>query len=130
MPARLTVRRPSPTTVCFTVSNAPSRRTWPAKLAFCAEVLLRILVFIFILLVDAAKLRHSFLAENGLLGLGSDVWSTFLGSFACRIADQYGWSIVASVSALLIYAVWRKGYTGVSVPLQNAQLLHLWRWLT
>ncbi|KAL1986201.1 hypothetical protein VTN96DRAFT_6716 [Rasamsonia emersonii] len=115
MPARLTVRRPSPTTVCFTVSNAPSRHTWPAKLAFCAEVLLRILVFIFVLLVDAAKLRHSLLAENGFLGLGSDVWSTSLGSFACRIADRYGWSIIAGVSALLIYAVWRKGYTEESL---------------
>ncbi|KAL1971262.1 hypothetical protein VTN77DRAFT_214 [Rasamsonia byssochlamydoides] len=112
MPARLTVRRPSPTTVCFTVSNAPSRHTWPAKLAFCAEVLLRILVFIFVLLVDAAKLRHSFLVENGLW---NDIWSTALGGFACRVADHYGWSIIAGVSALLIYAVWRKGYTEESL---------------
>jgi phosphatidylinositol glycan class H protein len=130
MPTRLTVRRPSPSTVCFTVSNAPSRRTWPAKLAFCVELLLRILVFTFVLLVDAAKLRHAVLADNGLLDLANYMWSTSLGAFACHLADQYRWSVVAGVSAVLIYAVWRKGYTGGFLPLRNVQVLKEQPWLT
>jgi phosphatidylinositol glycan class H protein len=112
MPTRLTVRRPSPTTALFTVSNAPSRRTWPAKIGFCVEVLLRILVFISVLLLDASKLRHSVLLEDGGFGIANDVWVTSVGSLACRVADQYTWSVVAGLSAALIYAVWRKGYTG------------------
>lgn len=112
MPARLTVRRPSPTTAQFTVSNAPSRRTWPAKIGFCAEVFLRIFIFISVLFLDASKLRHSVLLNDGGFAIAKDVWATPIGSLACRIADQYPWSVVAGLSTVLIYAVWRKGYTG------------------
>lgn len=108
MPAHLYVRRPSPTTVCFTVSNAPSRQTWSAKLAFAVEILLRAVIFALVLLTDAAKLRH---LDLGILR-GRIDWTTGVGRMAARLADRYHWSIVAGASAVLIYAVWRRRYTG------------------
>ncbi|KAL2008131.1 hypothetical protein VTN00DRAFT_8113 [Thermoascus crustaceus] len=115
MPARLTVRRPSPTTVCFTVSNAPARCTIPSKLAFCLQVLLRALVFACVLLVDAAKLRHSIFTRNGSVVPWEDVWSSAIGSFACQVSDRYSWWVIAVLSPLVIYGVFRKGYTEESL---------------
>ncbi|KAL1989525.1 hypothetical protein VTN49DRAFT_6722 [Thermomyces lanuginosus] len=111
MPAHLYVRRPSPTTVCFTVSNAPSRQTWSAKLAFAVEILLRAVIFALVLLTDAAKLRH---LDLGILR-GRIDWTTGVGRMAARLADRYHWSIVAGASAVLIYAVWRRRYTEESL---------------
>ncbi|CRG92532.1 hypothetical protein PISL3812_09593 [Talaromyces islandicus] len=115
MPARLAVRRPSPTTASFTVSNAPSRRTWPAKLAFGVEIIIRVLGFISILLVNVATLRHSTVFEYQGLGIPPDLWLTKFGSLACQVADRYPYSIVAGVSTVLMYLVWRKGYTEESL---------------
>jgi phosphatidylinositol glycan class H protein len=113
MPARLAVRRPSPTTASFTASNAPSRRTWPAKLAFGVEIIIRVLGFISILLVNVATLRRSIVFEYQGLGIPADLWLTNVGALASQIADRYPYSIVASVSTVLMYLVWRKGYTGM-----------------
>lgn len=113
MPARLAIRRPSPTTASFTVSNAPSRRTWPAKLAFGVEIIIRVLGFVSILLVNVATLRRSVLFEYQGLGIPADLWLTNVGALACQIADGYPYSIIAGVSTVLMYLVWRKGYTGM-----------------
>jgi phosphatidylinositol N-acetylglucosaminyltransferase subunit H len=113
MSPRLTVQRPSPTTVLFTASNAPARRTWSSKLAFGVEVLLRVVGFISVLIVDLAKIRHFIIARNDGWGVDPEFWATSVGSLSCRIADQYTWPAVAIASAIVIYAVWRKGYTGL-----------------
>jgi phosphatidylinositol glycan class H protein len=115
MPTRLAVRRPSPTTASFTVSNAPSRRTWPAKLAFGVEIIIRVLGFIAILLVNAATLRRSIVFEYQGLGIPPDLWLTNVGALAWHIADSYPYKIVAGVSIVLMYLVWRKGYTGTQL---------------
>lgn len=111
MPAHLYVRRPSPTTVCFTVSNAPSRQTWSAKLAFAVEILLRAVFFVLVLMTDAAKLRH-FVSPDFDILQGRIDWTAGVGGMAARLADRYHWSVIAGASALLIYAVWRRRYTG------------------
>ncbi|KAH8695430.1 putative phosphatidylinositol N-acetylglucosaminyltransferase [Talaromyces proteolyticus] len=115
MPAHLSVRRPSPTTASFTVSNAPSRQTWPAMLAFGVEVLLKALGFISVLLVNITKLRRSVFAEDCSWGIPTEWWSTKTGATACRVADHYPYSIVALASAVTLYLVWRKGYTEESL---------------
>lgn len=115
MSPRLTVQRPSPTTVLFTASNAPARRTWSSKLAFGIEVLLRILGFLSVLLVNFAKVRRFITTNDGNWGVSSELWTTSVGSLTCRIADHYTWPIVAVASALITYAVWRKGYTGLFI---------------
>lgn len=112
MPTRLVVRRPSPTTASFTVSNAPLRQTWAAKLAFGVEIIIRVLGFISIILVNVAKLRRSVVFDYEGLGIPADLWLTNVGSLACQVADRYPYSIVATVSTGLMYLVWRRGYTG------------------
>lgn len=122
MSPRLTVQRPSPTTILFTVSNAPARRSWSSKLVFGIEVLLRILGFFSVLILDIAKIRrHIIVRDNGNWVVELGFWSTGLGSFICRIADQYTWPVIAIASATIMYLVWRKGYTGefLSLPLSD-----------
>ncbi|EED19476.1 phosphatidylinositol N-acetylglucosaminyltransferase, putative [Talaromyces stipitatus ATCC 10500] len=115
MSPRLTVQRPSPSTVLFTASNAPARCTWSSKLAFGIEVLLRIVGFLLVLLVNFAKVRHFISITDGDWGVSPELWATKVGSLACRIADYYTWPIVAIASAILTFAVWRKRYTEESL---------------
>ncbi|KAL1954275.1 hypothetical protein VTO42DRAFT_1461 [Malbranchea cinnamomea] len=114
MPTRLSVCRPSPATVQFTVSNVPSRTTFSSKLAFYLEVFLRFAVFTSVLLVDLAKLRGLVFYGSGLVPWDS-VWSSAIGGLASRIADSRGWLVVGLCSAVAFYLVFRKGYTEESL---------------
>ncbi|KAJ5574087.1 uncharacterized protein N7459_008514 [Penicillium hispanicum] len=115
MPGRLRIRRPSPTTVSFTVSNAPRRSNSPAKILFGLQILLRALLFCCVIFVGVIRLRrHIF--EN-------DVWTTCcrfissspLGSHVFSLVDTYNpWGMTV-VSALVIYGVFRRGYTEESL---------------
>ena len=114
MPVRLLSRRPSPTTVSFTVSNASRRTSTPARILSLLQTLLRVLVFLFVHIIDLAKLRHSFFQGDGPFLPWSTIWSTPWGALACRIADAYSYGFVAVASTVMIYGVFRKGYTGIS----------------
>lgn len=122
MPPRLTVQRSSPTTVLFTASNAPARCTWSSKLAFGIEVLLRGLGFLSVVIVNLVKFRRFITTTDGNWGVSPELWTTSAGSLTCRIADHYTWPIVAVASAIVTYAVWRKGYTGSFI---SARLIRL-----
>lgn len=113
MPVYLILRRPSPTTVSFTVSNASKHTNTPAGVLFYLQILLRALLFLCIVFCDIAKVRHSFFHEDGSLVRWTAVWSSPLGSFVCRIVDAYTSGVVALLSILLLYCVFRKGYTGI-----------------
>ena len=82
---------------------------------FGIEVLLRILGFLSVLVVNLVKARHLITTTEGDWGVSPELWATNLGSFTCRIADHYTWPIVAVASAIVTYAVWRKGYTGTFI---------------
>ncbi|PGH12013.1 hypothetical protein AJ79_04522 [Helicocarpus griseus UAMH5409] len=116
MPSRLSIHRPSPTTALFTVSNASPRRTITSKLLFCLEILLRILLFAFVLLVNAACARHLLFPpdSNGVIPWG-DVWASKVGVLACRIADRQSLQPIGAASVLVGYMVIRKGYTEESL---------------
>ncbi|PKX88584.1 PIG-H family GPI synthesis protein [Aspergillus novofumigatus IBT 16806] len=115
MPVHLILRRPSPTTVSFTVSNASKHTSTPARVLFYLQILLRALIFLCIVFCDIAKVRHSFFHEDGSLVRWTAVWSSPLGSFVCRIVDAHRSGVVALVSILLLYCVFRKGYTEESL---------------
>lgn len=115
MPLHLISRRPSPTTASFTVSNASRRTSTASKLFFYLQFLLRGIVLAGVLFLQAARLRRGSFVEDGSLVPWTAVWSSPLGSFVCRIADTYNFSGIALVSALVIYGVLRKGYTGSSL---------------
>lgn len=111
MPSYLTIRRPSPTTVSFMVSNAPLRSTLSAKVIFYAGTFLRIVVGFCVLLIDAAKVRNNLFLHNGLVSW-EDFWTTATGHGACRVADWLDWRVVVIGSGILFYLIFRKGYTG------------------
>ncbi|GES61858.1 phosphatidylinositol N-acetylglucosaminyltransferase [Aspergillus terreus] len=115
MPGRLTLRRPSPTTVSFTVSNASRHTSTPAKILFYFQILLRAVIFAFVVFLNIAALRHSFFNHDGLFVRWPAVWASPLGSYVCRIADTYTTWTVALVSAIVVYGVFRKGYTEESL---------------
>ncbi|PYI25652.1 phosphatidylinositol N-acetylglucosaminyltransferase [Aspergillus indologenus CBS 114.80] len=115
MPGRLILRRPSPTTVSFTVSNASRHTSTPAKVLFYLQVLLRVLSFFCVLLLDVAKLRHSSYIQEARWIPWAAVWSTPVGASVCRYADRYSYPVVGLVSAIVMYGVFRKGYTEESL---------------
>ena len=113
MPVRLLVRRPSPTTVSFTVSNARDSSGPYARLLFFLQTLLRALCFCYVLLASSAKLRHVFFAENGSILRWEDLWASQLGSFVCRIVDSSNLGVLLVLNAVAIYAVFQKECTGM-----------------
>lgn len=113
MPGRLILRRPSPTTVSFTVSNASRRTSTPAKLLFYLQILLRALVFAYVVFLNIARQRKLLFYQDGSFLRWTAIWSSPLGSHVCRIADAYSPVVVALGSAIVIYGVFRKGYTGM-----------------
>ncbi|OJZ89350.1 hypothetical protein ASPFODRAFT_58074 [Aspergillus luchuensis CBS 106.47] len=115
MPSRLILRRPSPTTVSFTVSNASRRTSTPAKAFFYLQNLLRAVIFFCVLLLDAAKFRRTFFMEDGSWIRWTTIWSSALGISVCRIADAYSSAVVVLASAIVFYGVFRKGYTEESL---------------
>ncbi|KAL4944480.1 hypothetical protein BDV06DRAFT_210202 [Aspergillus oleicola] len=115
MPLHLISRRPSPTTASFTVSNASRHTSTAAKLFFYVQFLLRGIIFAGVLLLHAARFRHAFFIEDGRFVPWTAVWSSPLGSVVCRIADTYNFIGIALVSALVLYGVFRKGYTEESL---------------
>ncbi|KAJ5793914.1 hypothetical protein N7457_000513 [Penicillium paradoxum] len=86
MPGRLKVHRPSPTTVSFTVSNAPQRSSSPPKFYSVSEC--------------CCAQSSSFVP---------------FGSKLCRFVDSYNPLAIAVVSALVIYGVFRRNYTEESL---------------
>ncbi|KAJ5105970.1 hypothetical protein NUU61_003317 [Penicillium alfredii] len=115
MPGRLRVRRPSPTTVSFTVSDAPQRDSSPAKILFGLQILLRAILFFCVIFVGIARLRGSFFQENGRYVRWTEVWSSPLGLSVCRVVDAYNPWAVAATCALVIYGVFWRGYTEESL---------------
>ncbi|KAJ5722508.1 hypothetical protein N7488_000543 [Penicillium malachiteum] len=115
MPGRLRVRRPSPTTVSFAVSNAPQRSNSPTKILFGFQILLRALLFCCVILVGLVRLRHiSYEADVKIIPWQA-VWETALGSQLCHLVDPYNPWVVTAVCAVVVYGVFRRGYTEESL---------------
>ncbi|KAJ5103562.1 hypothetical protein N7532_004091 [Penicillium argentinense] len=115
MPGRLRIQRPSPTTVSFTVSNAARRSNSPAKIFFGLQILLRALLFCCVILATAARIRHFFLLENGRILQWKLIWASPLGAHICRLVDSYNPWAMAAVNTLIVYGVFRRGYTEESL---------------
>ncbi|EEH08511.1 conserved hypothetical protein [Histoplasma capsulatum G186AR] len=115
MPVRLSIQRPSPTTALFTASNASVRSTITSKALFFIEIVLRILLFAVVLLLNGALIRDYILTlDDGIIHWDA-VWSSAIGALACRMADWQGWQFTCPVSAVLVYIIFRRGYTEESL---------------
>jgi len=112
-PTHLTIRRPSPTTVSFTASNAPLRTSLSLHVIFYSTILLRVLLGLSVLLITVAKITDTprlidvWRYEKPLLG-GS------LGRLATSVADRISWRVLIPTTTAIIYVVFRKGYPGKS----------------
>lgn len=108
-----TIISPSISTISYTVSNAsplstPSSRVWSVLGHLC-----RILLCLFILAIDLAKLD----SVSDLQLLPVDIVSfqnSLPGRFALSTANATDWRIVAAGSLVLIYLCLKKAYTGES----------------
>lgn len=124
MPGRLEVQRPSPTTVSFTVSNAPQRSNSPAKILFALQLLLRALLFLCVIGVGITLLRHAiFHGDSGRISWPL-VWSSALGSKLCHLVDSYNPLAIGAVGSLVMYAVFRRNYTGMSGIMRQTGSVH------
>ncbi|KAJ5155918.1 hypothetical protein N7492_008721 [Penicillium capsulatum] len=115
MPGRLRFRRPSPTTVNFTVSDAPRRSSPPAKIFFGIQILLRAVLFCCVILVLVARLWRSYFDHDDGLIRWQEVWGSPLGSHVCQLVDTYNPWTLGIISALVVYGVFRRGYTEESL---------------
>ncbi|KAI9870175.1 MAG: hypothetical protein M1830_004566, partial [Pleopsidium flavum] len=109
-PTHLTIRRPSPTTVSFTASNAPLRTSLSAQVIFYSTILLRLLLGLAVLLVTGAKVSDT----PHLLAVWKHDRSLLGGSFghlAASVADGISWRILLPSTIAIIYIIFRKGYT-------------------
>ncbi len=110
-PTRLTTRRPSPTTVSFTASNAPLRASLSARVIFYLTILLRVLLGVSVLLITASKASnsppfHRIRAHRAISLEGSNA------RFTVFIAERISWRILIPSALAIIYIVFRRGYTG------------------
>lgn len=113
MAGSLHVQRPSPTTVSFTVSNASRRSNTPAKILFGLQILLRAILLCCVIFVAVARLRHYLFEKNSRIIHWQDVCLGPLASKVCHLADTYNPWVITAVSALVVYGVFRREYTGM-----------------
>lgn len=113
MAGRLRVRRPSPTTVSFTVSNAPRRANTPAKILFGLQILLRALLLIGVIVIGVAKSQRIFPDINRWAPSWQPLWSSLNGTYVSQLVDSYNPWLIAGACAVVVYGVFRRGYTGM-----------------
>ena len=110
-PTHLTIRRPSPTTVSFTASNAPLRTSLSAHVIFYLTIFLRILLGLSVLLITAAKVSDNS-RFHGVRVHEAAILGGSIARFAASVADKFSWRILIPTTFTIIYVVLRKAYTG------------------
>jgi phosphatidylinositol glycan class H protein len=104
----LTVRRPSPTTISFTVSNATRRSSLGAKMVFYLAVALRIITCSSVLLALGAKAYSNYLYPPSSW-LVSSVPAGLL-----VIASRAQWELLLPTTVILLFFSLRRFHTGTS----------------
>jgi hypothetical protein len=107
----LTMYSPSSTTISYTVSDAPPRSTRLSRILFLLSNVFRLLLCLFVLAVDFAKLHSIFTLQQWPVDVTS-LQDNVPGRLAFNIAKILDWRFVASGSFLVLYFCLRKGHTG------------------
>ena len=113
MRTHLTVRSPSPTTVLYSVSNAPPRKTFTANLILYLTILARstlVLSTLILLIIRYQQEKPSTAAETGLVSLG--VWLCSVVPILERLAIGTTWLIVTPTSLLVLFLCFRRFHRG------------------
>lgn len=73
------------------------------------------MLFCCVIVVGITRLRGHFFEKGNLFIISwEDIWSSPLGAQVCCRVDSYNPWVIAVVSALVLYGVFRRGYTGKS----------------
>ena len=125
-PIHLNTRRPSPTTVSYTASNAPPRNTITAHVSFFLALLFRVYVGIFALLVVITKSQCRTPAPDHLPSeYECSIWLPLQSPMVNHIAFQNSWQVLIPVSLVIYFLVFRRFHTGIASRLLSLQLLSL-----
>lgn len=107
----LTIKRPSPTTVLYTVSTRSSNKTLAARIRRVLGALLRVLIGLFLSCLLVIKLHDS-------LSFHWDL-NTFLASHFPYLSTisvtNLSWFYLSLSSLVVFYFIFRKGYTTESL---------------
>lgn len=95
---RLTILRPSPTTISYTVSTASPCDTLPSRVAHAFLLLLRILLGVATSAIVLSKTFRSF--------------SSYLPSVVSEAIEQWPWSHIGPLSFASFFLVFRRFHTG------------------
>ena len=113
----LTIQRPTPTTVLYTVSTRSVNRTLPEQIQRVTIASLRILIGVFTSLLLLRKTELSnFVYTKDLLVLPSILFHpNSPGRLAHLIASSCPWTWILSISLATLGFVFRRGYTEESL---------------
>ena len=107
---RLAVRRPSPTTVSYEVSNAHPRRTLAARGLFVTSVLLRAVVGTICLVVLLTKLQCVSAGDSAELHCQGPLY--YVPQSLQGLATGHRWPILMPVCLGLLFLCIRRFHTG------------------
>ncbi|KAL1306038.1 hypothetical protein AAFC00_004166 [Neodothiora populina] len=113
----LTIKRPTPTTVLYTVSSRSMNRTIPEQVQRYTTAILRILVGTFASLVLLQETKTFFPSHLKSLFLFSDylILDHYPGQVAYSIASTTSWKWVVPLCLLTLWFAFRRGYTEESL---------------
>lgn len=124
----LITQSPSSTAISYTVSNALPQSTRSAQILFVLGSILRVLLFVFVLAVDVAKLQSIPYFQNLLLG-PFKLQNFHTGLWASNVAALVDWRLMATGSVFVLYFCLRKGYTGANANPQTDPACKIDSWL-
>jgi hypothetical protein len=106
----LTIQSPSSTTISYTVSNASSNVARSSRILSYLQGTLRVLICIFVLLVDVATAEIKFAPRP---------WDTFvtfgfIENAARTIPRVLDWRVITVLSFAILYLCIRRSYTGAT----------------
>jgi phosphatidylinositol N-acetylglucosaminyltransferase subunit H len=114
----LSIKRPTATTVLYTVSTRAPTTTWTARVAASLFLLLRILVGFFVatvLLLAYQKSQHTSSWAGILPQLEHLILSSVLGERASVLIDSFGQIYWMLICIALTWFIFRKAYTEESL---------------
>lgn len=110
----LSIRRPSPTTVLFTVSNASPRQTITSQALFYLTCLLRVLIATSTALLLVIKSECTARTNDTFIFLPKcPSWLPRYLSLVVRTAVTSRWQHVAPISLVVLFLCFRRFHTGI-----------------
>jgi len=75
---------------------------------------MRALLFCCVIIAFTARTRNLFFLQGNNMAQWQAIWSSPVGAHVCHLVDRYNPWVITVVSVLVIYGVFKRGYTGMS----------------